>query len=87
MPIKKIGLYELKTNDIICSVYSKNKNKWLRDLNDINNNLISINELTVYKSFNKNENWVVYLYDKNSMNNQNIFHLNLDIYETVAVFI
>ena len=87
MPIKKIALYELKTNDIICSVYSNNKNKWLRDLNDINNNLISINELTVYKSFNKNENWVVYLYDKNSMNNQNIFHLNLDIYETVAIFI
>jgi len=87
MPIKKIALYELKTNDIICSVYSKNKNKWLRDLNNINNNLISINELKVYKSFNKNENWVVYLYDKNSMNNQNIFHLNLDIYETVAIFI
>jgi hypothetical protein len=87
MPIKKIALYELKTNDIICSVYSNNKNKWLRDLNDINNNLISINELTVYKSFNKNENWVVYLYDKNSMNNQNIFHLNLDIYKTVAIFI
>ena len=68
-------------------MYSKNKNKWLRDLYDINNNLISINELMVYKSFNKNENWVVYLYDKNSMNNQNIFHLNLDIYETVAIFI
>jgi hypothetical protein len=85
MPIKKIELYELKANDIICSIYSKNENKWIRELNDINNNLIQIHKLKVMHTFYENKKMVLYLYDENWMNKINIFRL--DINETVAISI
>jgi hypothetical protein len=87
MPIKKIGLYELRTNDIICSIYSKNENKWIRDLNNIDNHLIHIHQLKVFRFFDENKKWILYLYDENLMNKINIFELNLDINETVAIYI
>ena len=82
MPTKIIEWYELKTNDIICSIYSRNENKWIRGMNDI-----YINELKVMRIFNENKKWVLYLYEKNRMNNINIFHINSDIYEKVAIYI
>jgi|688.fasta_scaffold694071_1 hypothetical protein len=85
MPIKKIELYELRANDIICSIYSKNENKWIRELNDINNNLIQIHKLKVMHTFYENKKMVLYLYDENWMNKINIFRL--DINETVAISI
>jgi hypothetical protein len=85
MPIKKIELYELRANDIICSIYSKNENKWIRELNDINNNLIQIHKLKVINTFYENKKMVLYLYDENWMNKINIFRL--DINETVAISI
>lgn len=85
MPIKKIELYELRANDIICSVYSKNENKWIRELNDINNNLIQIHKLKVMHAFYENRKMVLYLYQENWMNRINIF--KLDINETAAIYI
>ena len=85
MPIKKIELYELRANDIICSIYSKNENKWIRELNDINNNLIQIHKLKVMHTFYENRKIVLYLYQENWMNRINIF--KLDINETVAIYI
>lgn len=82
MPTKIIEWYELKTNDIICSIYSRNENKWIRNMNDI-----YIDELKVMRIFNENKKWVLYLYEKNRMNNINIFHINSDIYEKVAIYI
>jgi hypothetical protein len=82
MPIKIIEWYELKTNDIICSIYSRNENKWIRCMNDI-----YIHELKVMRIFNENKKWVLYLYEKNRMNNINIFHINSDIYEKIAIYI
>jgi hypothetical protein len=87
MPIKIIEWYELRTNDIICSMYSRNENKWIRYMNNIDNNLINIEELKVMRIFNENKKWVLYLYEKNRMNRINIFHINSDIYEKIAIYI
>ena len=74
MPIKKVGLYELRANDIICSIYSKNENKWIREMKDMNNNLIYIDQLKVMRFIGENKRLI--LYDKNYMNRNNIFQLN-----------
>jgi hypothetical protein len=82
MPTKIIEWYELKANDIICSMYSRNENKWIRDMNNI-----YIDQLKVMRIFNENKKWVLYLYEKNRMNSINIFYINSDIYEKVAIYI
>jgi hypothetical protein len=76
----KVDLSDIKTGDIICSVWSRVQNKWIRTLKDKDNNDINIHKLEVERSLNGSVNWILCLYQLNSKDckGKHIFYLDLD---------
>ena len=73
-------LYDVKSGDIMCSVWNKTNKKWVRVLQDNEGNDVYIHKLEVERSLNGCKDWIICLYEKNKTNNNNkhVFHLDID---------
>ena len=73
-------LYNVKSGDIMCSIWNKNDKKWVRVLQDNEGNNVCIHKLEVERSLNGSKNWILCLYKQDSTNNNEkyVFHLDID---------
>ena len=62
--------------DIICSVCVSPSKKWVRELKDIDGNIINIHKLIVERSLNSNDKWIICLNNRIPENNKHVFYLN-----------
>ena len=76
----KSDITDVKTGDIICSVWSSTDKKWVRTLKDNEENDININKLEVERSLKGSNCWILCLYKLNTKdtNQRYVFYLDLD---------
>ena len=74
------NLYNVKSGDIMCSIWNKNDKKWVRVLQDNEGNLVYIHKLEVERSLNGSKHWIICLYKQNRINNNEkyVFYLDID---------
>lgn len=81
--------YNVKSGDVICSVWNYTDKKWTRTLIDKDGNEVNIHSLEVERSIRGSDmNWVICLYKtpvKNT-NDKHIFLLDLDVQHKFRVW-
>jgi hypothetical protein len=91
MRTKLVDLTGIQSNDIVCSIKNnsniKNKNKWVRTLEDINGNIIDIHKLRVERSLKSGDKWILCLYNKisNKEKQKHVFYIDFDNFDKIKL--